>query len=279
MGLTDTVSKADSPKGKGDSGPDLSSLIKAPREAVELYNWPSEEIISSEKRVLADKNIDALRAYRTSIGWIQKVLSKDRLPTDPNYLKNNLIMIEDEYGLIDATHVRWENNNCKIEITQTKTVFSAKLTPLGAVTIADTSAAKKQLVRSKLLELLSEYVDIEKRGPVDSEIVRKNIMPILLKSSVDEANIYDSNNVTYSRCKKPNAEDKEDSLNFRYWWRRVNWWTNGKSIGIYTLKTEGGAWKAGYGSKLDENWFDGVKRERKRSETKLKGMMSEPSSM
>ena len=97
--------------------------------------------------------------------------------------------------------------------------------------------------------------------PVDSEIVRKNIMPILLTSSVDKAHIYDSNDITYSTCKRLNVNDKEDKFNFHYWWRRVNWWTNGKSIGIYTLKTEGGAWHPNYESKLDEKWFSGELKE------------------
>ena len=241
----------------------LSALENFPKKAEVLFSWPSETMISGTKHVTKDRNINTLRAYRTSLGWIEKVISPNWLPIDPNYLKNNLIMIEDEYGLIDATHVRWEHNGYAIEITQTQTVFAVKLTPLGTVTVADTSTAKKQLARAKCSEILAEYADVEIRKPVDSEIVKKNIKPIILKSSVDEAYIYDSNDITYSTCKKLNINDKEDKFNFDYWWRRINWWTNGKSIGIYTLKTEGGAWSPNYESKLDEKWFSGEITKRK----------------
>ena len=58
-----------------------------------------------------NENKRTLRARRNSIEWVKKVLDPNWLPDDPNYFDNNLIMIQNEYGPIDATHIRWNRSD------------------------------------------------------------------------------------------------------------------------------------------------------------------------
>ena len=56
----------------------------------------------------------------------------------------------------------------------------------------------------------------------------------------------------------PARIDMKDKLDFarsNFWWRLMGWWTDGQTLGLFTLKTEGGAWEPNYGSSLDEHWL------------------------
>ncbi len=255
IGLINPILHAKLSHDKEKSAHVLHGLGNMPKKVAEIFKWPTEDIIN-KNRVLANKNNGAIGAHRKSVQWIQKIVSKDWLPVAPNYLKNNLILVKDEYGLIDATHVQWEKKGYVIEVTQTQTVFVTKLVPLGTVAVAKTSAAKKQMVGSKLLDLLADEVDFRVRKPKGPRKEKKEIKSILIKSCLDEAQIYDANDITYGRCKIPDFKDKEDIIRFAHWWGRVNWWTDGKVIGVYTLKIENGAWKASYVPGVDYSWFN-----------------------
>ena len=58
---------------------------------------------------------------------------------------------------------------------------------------------------------------------------------------------------------QPAALDFKDTLDRRrwdFWWRRMGWWTDGRTLGLFTLKTEGVAWRADYDATgLDRGWF------------------------
>jgi len=228
-----------------------------PGQVGHLFKWPDLKLIPPEKLMAGNENKHTLRARRNSIEWVKKVVDPNWLPDDPNYFNNNIIMIQNEYGPIDATHIRWNRSGYIIEVTQTMTVFAVKLTPLETATMADTTAAKKERVRRICLNIINEYVDIEVVGPVSSQIIRKNIRPVLLEASFDKASIQNFDDGVHSWCKAPDTTSQSDQADFNYWWRRINWWTDGKIVGIYTLKTEGGAWEAGYSAGMDNNWFEG----------------------
>jgi hypothetical protein len=40
-----------------------------------------------------------------------------------------------------------------------------------------------------------------------------------------------------------------------YWFRKVNWWNDGKSAGFFFFKVEAGPWIPSYAGEFDRNWF------------------------
>jgi hypothetical protein len=262
-GASDKTHAMDS--GTQGPNPDLAVFTALPNKVRPLFAWPSNDTISGGKRVLKCTNRHLLAAKGASLRWPQKVIRKQWLPTDANYLSNQLIMIRDEYGPIDATHIFWEKNGYRIEVAQTKTVFAAKLTPLTSTDKVHTVTARKDLAKRLCSQLLNEYADVRVVRPVNSELIRQNVMPRLLSASFERARIRSFSDGVHGQCKGPDFKDKEDYAQFNFWWRRVNWWTDGKTVGLYTLKTEGGQWAANYGSKLDHYWFEGSPWQSKKS--------------
>ncbi len=47
----------------------------------------------------------------------------------------------------------------------------------------------------------------------------------------------------------------ESEFSFRYWFRMVNWWNDGKNVGFYFLKVEEGAWLPSYCGDIDRGFF------------------------
>jgi len=249
----------------GNTEPSVASAF--PKKVYKIFEWPSTETMTGSKRVYLDKDRYIIKAKRSSLGWIRKTVKKDWLPVDPNYLSENLIMIRDEHGPVDVTHVRWEVNEVRIEVSQTMSVFALKAAPLRAPNIGDTTDAKKSFSREKCMQILNQYAEVEIVGPSVSRIEKRNVLPILLGASFERGKIQVFADGVHGTCRGPDPTDKEDIADFNHWWRRVNWWTDGKSVGMYTLKTEGGAWSANYHSKFDETWFEGSPCKNKRTKS------------
>jgi hypothetical protein len=56
--------------------------------------------------------------------------------------------------------------------------------------------------------------------------------------------------------KASDANWERSSLSWRYWVCQVHWWNDGKSVTIYFLKVEEGAWLPSFGDKnIDRNFF------------------------
>ena len=234
-------------------GPGSGIIQTLPGQVGLLFRWSGLQAIPAQRYVTGREGVDTLRARRNTVDWIMKVIHKDWLPKDPNYLEQNLIMIQNEQGPVDATHVRWLINGYTLEVSQTMTVLALKMTPMQAGVIPSVMTERRELIRQMLCEVVNADVVIEVRGPVRSETIHRNVQPELLRASFDEASVEDLADGIRSSC----SNDASNLKDFNYWWHRINWWTDASTIGIYTLKTDGGAWKAGYGSILDDTWFEG----------------------
>jgi hypothetical protein len=145
-----------------------------------------------------------------------------------------------------------------IQIGQTKTVIAIRVAPIGDehLKVEKTTESKKNLARKICSSILNDEVEIEIIKPTSSQIIKRNIKEKLLNVSFDLAQIQELTDGIHGLNKNFDPNDISDRSEFKYWWRRLNWCTDGKFVGIYTLKTEGGAWSARYNSKLDETWFE-----------------------
>jgi hypothetical protein len=188
---------------------------------------------------VTDANIVVLKGTKYLFKASPDPLYATWLPEDPNYLREHVIMIRDEYGLVDALHIRWEKRDHVVEITQTMTVFAAKVTRANPGKVHDTVEAKTKSARGLCAQLLNEFAEIEAVGPANSKVAKVRVMVKLLGASFDHAKVQSFKGGIHGWCRRPDAKDKSDLADSNHWWRRVNWWTDGKSVGFYTVKTEG----------------------------------------
>ena len=100
-----------------------------PRQVGSLFKWPALDAIAPKQFMTGKENVHVLRAKRTSLRWIGKVIDAAWLPENPDELKNKLIMVKDEFGPIDVTHLEWKKNNWIIRVSQSQTVFTITLLP------------------------------------------------------------------------------------------------------------------------------------------------------
>ncbi len=233
---------------------DANSLEnKLPAKVNTLFEWPSDDVISSDKRLVGNETKHVVRARRNSIQWIRKIIKKQWRPEDPNYIRENLIMIKDANGLIDAVYLKWQINDHYVQVGQSKTVITIRIVPVKTQTPRTTKDDRKQHAKELCLNIVNRLVDIRVTKPATSHFITKDITTILLNSSFDRAKITQLSDATHGTLAK--IRDRNDSRNANYWWGRFSWWVNDNVTGFYTLKTEGGAWKAGYNSKIDNSWF------------------------
>ena len=119
-----------------------------PVRVVHLYNyWPNEVDISNPNRVSGDENRHTDWAKRSSIDWIKKVVHSEWLPNKAEYLEENLIMIRNEFGEFDITHIQWTKNEYSIKISQTAGIIMIKLLPLANTDMGKTTEEKMQFTK------------------------------------------------------------------------------------------------------------------------------------
>ncbi len=197
---------------------------------------------------------DIRRARELAVRWIFKTIRKDQLPADPNVLRRNMVLLQNAIGPNDVAVCRWEKDARVLTVVQTRTVILIEVRPKSEAVRAETTReARALLARNTTLSVLNGQVDIEERGPTTSKVVKRVITPEMLATSFDHADIQEYQGGVHGRCVGP-LDDRD--LDYNYWWRRISWWTDGRVVGLYTLKTERGPWVPSYDSALDATWFE-----------------------
>ena len=237
-----------------------------PGQVGKLFKWPNLASVASNKLRTGDESVHLIRAKRSSLQWIEKVISKDWLPTDPNYLSNNLTMIQNEYGPIDATHVEWNKDGYNIRVTQSETVFTITVIPDDGNSLGNTVAETKASISQLCAQIIRDIPRVEATTE-DKQVI--NIVPegtkkVLLEKTFNKGSVKECDDGLAGILAEPDWKSNQDMRTHNYWWGRMAWWTDGRVIGLYTLKIEGGAWKADYSLGVDHTWFEGSPQRRKK---------------
>ena len=228
--------------------------VEVPGSVVRLVSWPTAQQRVG-KVVQPDSSQGALRAKRESIGWIQKVVDPQWLPDNPEEsLGSKLVLLEKAYSGVDTSHVEWEKEGYRFRVSQTCTVFYLDVTPTqGKIAVGDV-AAQRNAFRELASKVIQDVTDA--RSADGTRVAVGGTKPILMRVSFETARMRES---THGIVAQPAALDFKDTLDRRcwdFWWRRMGWCTDGQTLGLFTLKTEGGAWKANYDATgLDRGWF------------------------
>lgn len=211
--------------------------------------------LAGQKNVADANDRYVRRAKEEALRWVFKTVRKDWLPPDPNVLRSNLVMLKDAVGPNDLAIVRWQKGDNAIAVAQTKTIILIQVRPTSESIRAETAkGARKLLARNTTLSVLNREVDVRVVEPTKSRMEKRIITPDLSEASFEFADVQEYAEGIHGMCAGPRGDRDRD---FGYWWRRVSWWTDGRAINIYALKTEGGAWRANYGETiLDAKWFE-----------------------
>ncbi len=276
--------------------PSAKSLAEAVPEKVAhlIKYWPDSTVIGGPNDVSRDKSRDVRLARKMSAIWIRKILSPDWLPREQTPLGANLIMIRNEFGDFDVSHVQWATNGYVIKVSQTAGIFAVKLTPLDNNSVPETPEEKREFAKALGAQIFNntgmrygiryslnkEGKRIKKRLKVPvkdlaakicdysfrAELTREYPDGIVGLAARKEDEGITGNSPDRDVVEQENLEDNPNWHKLRYswgyWWRHVCWWHDGKSIGFFTLKTEAGSWAADYSDNFGTGWFKGRAKEK-----------------
>jgi hypothetical protein len=254
-----------------------------PSRVTYLFKWPDETILSGPNRVSEKTSPLVASVKENCIEWIKRIVNPDWLPKEENYIKDRLIMIKNETDQLDVCRISWAFNDYNIQVSQTFSIMTIKLTPVKNSTVGETFDERISFVKALCRQIFNDTAFRwgtydPNRGGVNKVPV-KNISSKILDYSfrnnlthrfpdgvVGEAVDKDTEGIKSPRNGiETNAENKPDNSNWDktasswgYWWRHVCWMNDGKSIGFFLLKEENGAVKIDYNTTIDNSWFEGL---------------------
>mgnify|MGYP001600582603 CR=1 FL=1 len=248
----------------------LIEILPAP--VYRLIRWPDSSVLNGPNRVNADA-AEVTWPKEQCSEWLHKVVGTSWLP--PQVVE--FIFIRDEFDDHDTARIAWEGNGYVIQVSQTASVFVMKFTPLEK---GNTGADFQE--KMKNARLLCARVFAEKGfrwGPgvaakvpikgLSEKIASYSFRPELVRylkddeavcgrpQTMKEAGVEPpQNDVEALRQRDPNNPNWDKTASsYNYWFRMVNWWNDGKSIGFYFLKVEEGSWVPSYHANFDKNFF------------------------
>ncbi len=230
----------------------LIETIPAP--AYWLFQWPAPSVLNGPNHVDSNDN-KVVWAKKQCTEWLNKVIAKQLLPDkDPEF-----IFIRDEFEGRDVVRATWEHNDYRIEVSQTASIFAIKISPLGNRTTGMDLAEKIENAKRLCLEIFNKTgyrwsADGDKVQVKDlnQKIATYSFRTELVKCLENDQSVWGRPQTAHEasvshpkddaetrRQMDPNNPDWDySSMSYNYWFRMVNWWNDGKSIGFYFLKVE-----------------------------------------
>jgi hypothetical protein len=237
-----------------------------------LLQWPDSSVLKGPNRV-SHAAVEVTWPEKQCSGWLQKVLATGWLPSPGA----EMIFIRDEFDGRDTVRIAWERNGYIIQVSQTASVFAMKLTPLGNRNTGADSREKTQNAKLLCAQVFAKEgyrwgsgagTKVQIKG-LSEKIASYSFRPELVRhlkddkavcgrpQTMNEAGVKQpQNDVEALRERDPNNPNWDKTASsYSYWFRMVNWWNDGKSIGFYFLKVEEGAWIPSYCGDIDKNFF------------------------
>ncbi len=233
-----------------------SSLRKVlPGQVAQLASWPTAEQ-RARTAVQPMASQETIRAGHRSIAWIQKIIDPQWLPDNAeDTLLAKLVLLEKAYDGLDTSHVEWESNGYHLRASQTRTVFYVSITPTRGTIVVGDAEAQREACFQLAWKVINEIPVVMRSWGKDAKIAERGTKAIIKEKSFDKAKIEQFEHGLVAAPAQVEFGDRLDSSRTDFWWRIVGWWTDGRTLGLFTVKSEGGAWAAGYGSAMDAYWF------------------------
>lgn len=240
-----------------------------PAVVLHLSEWPDATIFNGPKRLSGN---DPIGTYpkQNSVRWIKKAIDGNWLPSE----EIPTILIRQEFDGRDVVRSKWKTiNGFDIEVSQTASLFVLKVIPSN--TALATGAIDRPKARVLFQDVLAKIG--ERRTGQGIPVRIDNLSHKIGRFSVDEARIKqlkegiiigvakDMKTAGVSLPKDDLAAGEEQSPTnqnwentaeaYHYWFRQIHWWTDGKQLAMFFMKTENGTWLPNYSGDIDINWF------------------------
>lgn len=246
-----------------------------PLAVQKLFTWPSQSILKGEGRV-GGESAEILYPKKQCLLWLKKTFSPLWLPGD----EIDFIFIRDEFDGRDVVRASWERNGYSIQVSQTASIFTIKLTPVKNVGLGVDKRQKTDKTKKVCLDIFNDVGmrwtldEIGARTKVEIKGFNKKIASYSFKPELSK-HLKDDNSAwgrpktkLEAKVKRPTDEDEykkqidpnypdweNTEFAYNYWFRKINWFNDGKSMGFYFLKVEDGSWIPSYGANFDKTFF------------------------
>lgn len=239
--------------------------------AYRLFQWPDRSVLEGPKIVNSDSN-EVARPKMQCLRWLKKVIAPSWLP--PEDIK--MFFIRSEFDERDVVRMAWQRNDYNIQVSQTGSIFTIKLTPIGNKNSGLNDSQKIEKTKQLCLKV---FTDKGKRwdnegnevpvNDLSKKIVSYSFDTELIRHLKDDKSMFGrpktkheagvkspQDDIEAIREKDPNNPNWDKTASsYRYWFRMVNWWNDGTSIGFYFLKVEEGSWIPSYWGNIDKQFF------------------------
>lgn len=246
-----------------------------PLQVQRLFAWPTQSILTGPKRVDAGA-AEVVGAKKQCNRWLATVISPTWLPGE----EIEFIFVRDEFDDRDVVRLAWQRKGYDIQVSQTAFVFAIKMTPVTNISLGADKLQKIDNAQQLCLRIFKNsgirYSDDEQGGGIRVPIhgLAEKIGTYSFESGLsldlkDDGSVWGRPKNRYEanvQLAASPAELKEErdpnnpnwentSSAYLYWFRNVNWWNDGNSIGFYFLKEAQNGTPRSYGSNVDKNFF------------------------
>lgn len=245
-----------------------------PAQVYMLARWPDATILSGEKAVDPTAFIVAFPKDQ-SWEWINLVISEAWRPP----ASATMYFIAKEFYDMDATRIEWNHGAYHVQVSQTSSVFTMKITPLKGISFEGKKTMRSEAARQLSRQIFnseSKMHSYDAHGspiPVainglNEKIAEFSFDPTKMKQLstdqvvVGEAKSKEDEGISSTPPQDKNSGAAAISVNspeaWYYWFRNVNWWNDGHAIGFYFLKSNGkGSGTPSFVGNAGVNWFQG----------------------
>jgi len=212
-----------------------------------MLKWPDQQTLESDRRVRPPK-AGRFPPLDHSLDWINRLLDPNWLP--PSNVRDDMVFIKREYGPLGASHVRWEKNGYKIQVTQTRAVIAIKLEPLAGKRAATTQAEMEAYARDLCMKLFTDTFQssIRENPPTDERRrmrireVRAKIAEYSFECGLKRPVEGGLAGAAWKREFFPEGAKEPSEPGSLMWWHYLGWYTDGKMVAFWTFKVEGDSW-------------------------------------
>jgi len=228
-----------------------------PPKVENLMSWPRPYKIA-EKIVNPDASKESRLASDRTLSWIQTIISPEWLPENPEkMLRSKLFLLRQAFDGLDASYVEWEKSGYRFRVSQTRTIIYIEVTPTSGKIAENDMGAMRKASRELAAKLIADKPEVKIRHIADDvNVAVGGTKSILLRSCFDEAVVKQFDDGIVSQPAKPNPKIENDASRLHFWWGIMGWWTDGRTLGLFTPKAyftqSGGDYTA---DEMDKHWL------------------------
>jgi hypothetical protein len=230
-----------------------------PWKVVNLMSWPTPEQ-RAKKTVGHDASEESRGAIIDSNAWIRTIIRQTWLPKKPeDVLGSKLLLVKDAFAGLDASYVEWERNGYRFRVSQTRTVIYIAITAKKGSIAEDNIRAMRKASRELAADIIKDIPEaMIPNGVSDLNVAPQGTKAVLLRRCFDDALVEQLKDGIVARPARIDPRIHMDSHRQFFWWGIMCWWTDGRTLGLFTVKARFSQWAANFKADvLDRHWLSG----------------------